>query len=97
MNEELNTLWMSMKGDFGPMLCVSSWRFAMSLTYGVVAKAVASLIEQAIPEDAEWIKALFNHRAYRIFVLLFKVATSIELPKLARKPTGDTAIFGKPL
>ncbi len=85
-----------MMGDFGPMLCISSWRFALSLTYGFFSKFFARLLEESIPEDKAWIQGLFAHRAYRIFVLLFKVATSIELPKVARKPTGDTAFIPKP-
>lgn len=92
MNDELETLMMSLQFKFGWMLGITSWRAVASVTYGFVSAFVAKLIEGAIPEDKTWIQGLFNHRAYRIFALLFRVATSIELPKLARKP-GDTTIL----
>ena len=90
LKDNLDWYIMAAQFKFGWALGITAWRSTLSLTYGFVSLFVARYIEAAIPEDKEWLKALFNHRGYRLAALLFKVATSIELPKAARKPTGNT-------
>lgn len=94
MNDNLkdNIDWflMALQFKFGWLLGFTNWRAALSLSYGFFAALGQSAMENMIPEDKEWAKALFNHRAYRIFRALFKALTSVQLPEVPRKPTGDT-------
>ncbi len=87
-----NVEWivMAMQFKFGWLLGFSAWRTAASFSYGLFAKLGQSAMEAMIPDDREWAKALFNHRAYRIFRALFKALTSVQLPEVPRRPTGDT-------
>ncbi len=92
---ESDTFWVMLTFKCGLAAAWSAWRLALALTYGWFSTAIGKAVELMIPEDHQWFVTLFNRRSYRLFIIFFRVLTSVQLPGAATKPCGNTDRFVK--
>lgn len=81
---------------YGWMIGVASWQTLIRLVFVFINTQLKNWMEQALPEDKDYIQKLFNSRGYRITCFIVNAVLSIKLPTKAKVSTGQTEVFSKP-
>lgn len=81
----------ALRGDYGWALCFTTWRAALSFTFGFFNEQAKKYIESLIPEDQKFLnEKVFGKRWYRMLSSLMKVLTTIKLPNEGKKSSGNS-------
>lgn len=87
MNNEIDVLIASLKGEFGYTLAITSWVTCLRIVFSFVNTKLKEFAEQALPAEQEGIQRFLNSLPWRIVVFLVNMLCSIKLPTTARKQT----------
>ena len=102
LKDNIDWMWMALMFKFGWAMAYSAWRTVLSFTYSIVSSTVEKFLAGLIPEDRAWADAILNNRTYRVLTVLFKVITSVQLPRaevvaaVKQMRSGNTDIITKP-
>lgn len=91
VTNELSWTIDALKGEYGWALCFTTWRAALSLSFGFISDKVQEYVAGLIPEDQAFLNdKVFGKRWYRLLTKLIKCITSIKLPSEGRKSSGNS-------
>jgi hypothetical protein len=94
-DSEIEYITAALQWKFGWLIGLAAWQTLVRAVMVFVNNQFKAFLEQAIPEDQQWAKSLFNHRGYRLLSFLLNMAVSVKLPMQGRK-AGDTTQLTKP-
>ena len=87
MNNEVDVLIASLKGDFGVMLAFTSWVTCLRIVFCFVNSRLREFAEQALPAEREGIQRFLNSLPWRLVVFVVNMLTSVKLPLEAKGGT----------
>ena len=87
MNNEVDVLIASLKGDFGVMLAFTSWVTCLRIAFSFVNGKLRDFAEQALPAEREGIQRFLNSLPWRLVVFVVNMLTSVKLPLEAKGGT----------
>lgn len=91
ITSELSWTLDALKGDYGWALCYTTWRAALSFSFGFINDKIQAYVESLIPEDQKFLnERVFGKRWYRMTAKMLKVIAAIKLPNEGRKLSGNT-------
>lgn len=98
-NQEISWIWEAMRGDYGVMMTIMSWVFALRMVNKLVGAVIIKFrAEKATPDENAFFERIKSRLWYRILSFLLDYLASIKLPgKLGTiGGTGNTDIIKKP-
>lgn len=84
MNNEVDILVASLKGEFGIMLAFTSWVTCLRIGFSFINEKLRDFAEQALPAEREGIQRLLNSLPWRLLAFVVNVLCSVKLPLQAR-------------
>ena len=99
MNEEIQTLLMSLRFEFGWVIGISSWVTILRIAFSFVNTKIREFAEQSLPAEREGIQKFLDSLPWRVLTFFVNMLTSIKLPTVARGGSGtagNTTVFNKP-
>lgn len=85
MTEEIQYLMDALQGKFGWLIAITAWQTCIRSVMVFCNNKLKEFMETAVPEDRDWIQAVFNHRAYRLAYFLTNALLSVKLPTQGRR------------
>ena len=96
MSEEIETLMMSLRFEFGWVIGISTWVTLLRIGFSFVNTKIREFAEQSLPAEKAGIQRFLDSLPWRVLTFFVNMLTSIKLPTVARKGLGDTTIINKP-
>lgn len=84
MNDEINVLISSLKGEYGFTLAFTGWVTCLRLVFSFVNGKLKEFAEQALPSERDGIQKILNSLIWRILVFIINMLTSVKLPTEAK-------------
>lgn len=89
MNNEVDVLLASLKGEFGLTLAFTSWVTCLRLVFSFINTKLKDFAEEALPSEREGIQRLLGSLPWRILAFVVNMLTSVKLPLEAKGSKDD--------
>lgn len=93
MSEEIETLMMSLRFEFGWMLGLTAWVTVLRIVFVFINTKLQEFAEQNVAEQGA-IQRLFDSLPYRLLAFIVNMLASIKLPVIGRKAVADSKPTG---
>lgn len=84
MNDEIETLMMSLRFEFGWLLGLTAWVTVLRVVFVFCNNQLRLFAESNVAEQGA-IQRIFDSLPYRLFAFLVNMVASIKMPEVGRK------------